>query len=307
MPILETSGLAKDYGSLRALDDLDLAVQAGEIFGLLGPNGAGKTTAISMICGALTPSRGTVRIDGHDMAHETARAKRKLGLVPQELALYDDLDARQNLTYFGRLHGIQGATLTRRIGDCLEVAGLTDRANEPVRRFSGGMKRRLNIAIGMLHEPHLLVLDEPTVGVDPQSRAHIFDTVRTLNRELDMTVLYTSHYMEEVEALCQRVAILDHGKCVVLDDVDDLIRAHSNARLEIAIEGDLETAHAALNQVATTQVDQGRLVVRALDSVAEAARVLEDCGVRITSLRSTQANLESVFLDLTGRSLRDAP
>src|SRR5215831_4923749 len=230
--VLELAGLGKDYGARVAVQSVDLAIRRGEIFGLLGPNGAGKTTTISMACGVVPPSRGTARIAGHDIRSDTFAAKRAIGLVPQDLALYDELSPRQNLAFFGQLYGLAGDELAQRIDWALGIAGLTDRAGDLVKTFSGGMKRRLNLAAGLIHEPTLLVLDEPTVGVDPQSRRHIFDSIRTL-RDRGMTILYTSHYMEEVEELCDRVAIMDAGAIVASGTLAELRAAHSGGGLEI--------------------------------------------------------------------------
>ena len=239
-PLLETRGLGKDYGPLRALADLDLEVDEGEIFGLLGPNGAGKTTAISMMCGVVTPSRGTVRVGGLDIAREPFAARRLIGLVPQDLAIYEELSAAQNLRFFGGLYGVAGAELAARVDWALELAGLRERAREPVSRYSGGMKRRLNLAAGLLHRPRLLILDEPTVGVDPQSRNHIFATIRALCTDHAMTVLYTSHYMEEVELLCRRVAILDRGTLIACSTVEDLVARHGGEEVVVR-RANLET------------------------------------------------------------------
>jgi ABC-2 type transport system ATP-binding protein len=226
MALLETRGLGKDYDGVAALAALDLDVGAGELVGLLGPNGAGKTTTISMIAGVVTPSRGTVRIDGHDLARDAFAARRALGLVPQDVALYEELTPRANLRFFGSLYGLAGAALASRIDWALEIAGLTDRAGARVSTFSGGMKRRLNLVAGLLHRPRLVILDEPTVGVDPQSRNFIFQAIRALVAEHGTTVLYTSHQMDEVEALCRRVAILDHGELIAVGDLADLVAAH---------------------------------------------------------------------------------
>jgi ABC-2 type transport system ATP-binding protein len=229
--ILELRGLGKDYGARRAVGAVDLDVRAGEIFGLLGPNGAGKTTTISMACGVVTPTRGSVRIDGKGLHDEPLAARRAIGLVPQDLALYEELSPVQNLVFFGKLYGLGGAELDRQVAWALETAGLADRGDEPARRFSGGMKRRLNLAAGLVHRPRLLVLDEPTVGVDPQSRKHIFDMLRAL-RAAGTTIVYTSHYMEEVEALCDRVAIMDGGKVIAAGAVAELRERHGGANLE---------------------------------------------------------------------------
>jgi linearmycin/streptolysin S transport system ATP-binding protein len=278
--VLVLAGLGKDYGDRRAVDAVDLEIEAGTITGLLGPNGAGKTTTISMASGVVTPTRGTARVDGHDVWKEPRLAKRALGLVPQELALYDELTARQNLRYFGRIYGLGGAELASRIDWALGVAGLSDRAAESVSQYSGGMKRRLNLAAGVLHKPKLLILDEPTVGVDPQSRNHIFETVKTLGAE-GMTVLYTSHYMEEVEMLCDRVAIMDRGKLVASGTIDELVTTHGGKGLDIEVEGDLEAARAA------------------------AVAAIEAAGATVKTVSARRGNLEGVFLALTGKALRD--
>jgi ABC-2 type transport system ATP-binding protein len=305
--ILRTVGLGKDYGALTAVHALDLEVEEGEIFGLLGPNGAGKTTAISMICGVLTPTRGTAAIGGHDVRAERFPAQRLLGLAPQEVALYEELSAKQNLRFFGRLYGLRGDVLADRIAWVLDVVGLAGRADEPVARYSGGMKRRLNMAAGLLHRPRLLVLDEPTVGVDPQSRAHIFETVRRLRDEHDATVLYTSHYMEEVEALCTRVGILDQGKLVALDTVADLVARHADGALEVEVDGDAALAAEALAHHGRATASGARVRLHGTVALAEAVRTLETAGVRVVSASRHRPNLETVFLALTGRRLRDEP
>ncbi|MDB4957345.1 MAG: export transporter ATP-binding protein [Myxococcales bacterium] len=245
--VLELRKLGKDYGERVAVKSVDLEVERGEILGLLGPNGAGKTTTISMACGVVTPSRGSVTIAGIALDREPFAAKAKLGLVPQDLALYEELTAIHNLRYFGEIYsnaltpGLRGSELGKRVDWALDVVGLRDRAREPVKQFSGGMKRRLNIAAGLVHKPELLILDEPTVGVDPQSRNYIFDTVRALQAG-GMTVIYTSHYMEEVEALCDRVAIMDAGAIVALGKISELVAQYAGKGIELEIAGDAEAA-----------------------------------------------------------------
>ncbi len=277
---LELAGLGKDYGDATAVHGVDLVVDAGQIVGLLGPNGAGKTTTISMVAGVITPTRGTARVLGHDIAVDASAARRALGLVPQDLALYEDLSARENLRFFGSLYGLTGRALASRVDWALRLAQLVDRAGDRVSTYSGGMKRRLNLAAGLLHEPSLVVLDEPTVGVDPQSRAHIFDTVRAL-RDDGMTVLYTSHYMEEVEALCDRVAIMDRGRIVAEDTVDALVAAHCSGGLTVTVE------------------------VEGSDDADGVRAALRAAGYAAADVRATAANLETVFLAVTGRALRD--
>src|SRR5437763_4181601 len=210
-PILEVIDLTKDYGGTRALDRVSFRVDEGEMFGLLGPNGAGKTTLLSIVCGLLPATSGEVRLHGKPLRGAGGDLRREIGVVPQELAVYDALTARENLRFFGELYGLGGAELDRRVDDVLQAIGLQDRAGDRVRTFSGGMKRRLNLGAGLVHGPRLLLLDEPTVGVDPQSRNRIFEEVRRLN-EGGVTVVYTSHHMEEVEALCTRIGIMDPGR-----------------------------------------------------------------------------------------------
>ena len=222
-PILEVNNLVKKYGEATVVKGINFQVEQGEIFGLLGPNGAGKTQTISMITGVIPPTAGTARIDGHDILTDAAAAKQISGLVPQDLALYPALSARANLNFFGRIYGLRGQPLKERVEDVLHVVSLTERADEPVENYSGGMKRRVNIAAGLVHQPRLLFLDEPTVGVDPQSRNQIFESVLRLNRERGMSIIYTSHYMEEVELLCKRVAIIDQGRIIALDSIRNLI------------------------------------------------------------------------------------
>ncbi len=303
---LVVRGLAKRYGARAAVDGVDLTVARGEIVGLLGPNGAGKTTTISMACGVITPDAGTVHVAGHDLATDPFGAKRAIGLVPQDLAIYEELTAHQNLRYFGELFGLTGARLASRIDHVLAIAGLADRAREPARLFSGGMKRRLNLAIALVHEPTLLVLDEPTVGVDPQSRRHIFDAIRGL-RDAGLTVLYTSHYMEEVEELCDRVAIMDGGKVVASGTLHELATAHGADGLELELAGEvamIEAAIAAALALGGTRIGD-RLHFDARRAWAPVFSALEAHGVTLAYVGSRRADLETMFLALTGKALRD--
>ncbi len=302
--VLELKGLGKSYGDRVAVKNLDLTVRRGEIFGLLGPNGAGKTTTISMACGVVPPTRGTARIDGHDIQTDTFAAKRAIGLVPQDLALYDELTPRQNLAFFGQLYGLTGAALDKRVDAALGVAELADRADGIVKEFSGGMKRRLNLAAGLIHEPTLLVLDEPTVGVDPQSRRHIFDAIRAL-RDRGTTIVYTTHYMEEVEELCDRIAIMDAGAVVASGTLAELQAQHGGGGgLEVELEGDEATIAAAAKAADATRTGSV-LQLDARPAWAPAIAAIEGAGATIKRLGSRRADLETVFLALTGRGLRD--
>ena len=302
--MLELRGLGKDYGARTAVKAVELDVVRGEILGLLGPNGAGKTTTISMACGVVTPSRGEVAIGGTSLRRDPRAAKRKLGLVPQDLALFDELPADQNLSYFGALYGLRGRVLADRMAWALGVVGLADRARDVVRTYSGGMKRRLNIAAGLLHEPELLILDEPTVGVDPQSRNHLFETVRELHRG-GMTVIYTSHYMEEVEALCDRVAIMDGGAIVALGTIAELIAAYAGEGVELELAGAIDAAAAAAAAHGAVTREGGVLHVVPRGALAPVIAAIEGAGATIARIASRQANLETAFLALTGRALRD--
>jgi ABC-2 type transport system ATP-binding protein len=318
--ILVLRGVGKDFGARTAVHAIDLEVARGEILGLLGPNGAGKTTTISIACGIVTPTRGSVEVGGVVIASGEAppairsvtrgardplAAKRKLGLVPQDLAIYDELSARRNLAFFGSLYGLRGGELADRIAWALGVVGLTDRADDAAKQYSGGMKRRLNLAAGLLHKPDVLVLDEPTVGVDPQSRNHIFETVRALQRD-GMTVVYTSHYMEEVEALCDRVAIVDAGRIVAIGTVAELIAAHAGKGIALELAGDVERAAAAAAAHATVERDGDALRVVPTARLAPVIAAIEDAGATIARIESREANLETAFLALTGKALRDA-
>jgi len=308
MTALALRGLGKDYGARTAVGAIDLDVARGECLGLLGPNGAGKTTTISMACGVLTPTRGSVEIAGIPLAKRPREAKAKLGLVPQDLAIYDELSAVQNLKYVGALYGLAGARLASRIDWALGVVGLRDRAREPVKQFSGGMKRRLNLAAGVLHAPEVLILDEPTVGVDPQSRHHIFETVKQLRRD-GMTIVYTSHYMEEVEALCDRVAIVDAGAIVALGAIAELIAAHAGQGLALSLAGApavIDAAARAAEAHGSVTRDGARLRVMPRAGLAPLVAAIEGAGATITMIESHQATLETAFLALTGHGLRDA-
>jgi ABC-2 type transport system ATP-binding protein len=310
-PILIVEDLEKSYGDNHAVRGVSFRVARGEIFGLLGPNGAGKTTAISMITGLFPPDKGTITVAGLDMKTQTTAAKTKIGLVPQDLALYPTLSARQNLSFFGRIYGLKGKQLQQRVKEVLELIDLTDKADKAIDTYSGGMKLRVNIGAGLLHKPEILFLDEPTVGVDPQSRNAIFDNVEALNRE-GMTVIYTTHYMEEAERLCHRVAIVDTGKVIALDTPTALIRSLGGGIVLLGI-GD-EHAEEMVEQVAqlpaikTATRSDGRLKLetnRVQEGLMGALDVANRLDVRLTSLEILEPNLETVFLHLTGKKLRE--
>ena len=309
--VLTCHALRKRFGDRTAVDGVGFTIRAGETYGLLGPNGAGKTTTISMICGILPADGGEVQVAGVKVDTGTVAAKGAIGYVPQDLAIYPDLSARENLTFFGRLYGLHGSQLRDRIAEVLSVIDLADRADERTERFSGGMKRRLNIGIGLLHRPRLLVLDEPTVGVDPQSRNAILSSVETLSAA-GMGILYTTHYMEEAERLCDRVGIIDEGKIFAEGTRRELVALVGESdRVNLSATGDLAAAAAAARRVAgvleATPHDGGVDLI-----VAEARRLLPTIlaamtqdGVTIRSVEVVEPDLEAVFLHLTGKALRD--
>jgi ABC-2 type transport system ATP-binding protein len=304
---LSLRGLGKDYGTRTAVGAVDLDVARGELVGLLGPNGAGKTTTISMVCGVLAPTRGSVAIAGIELRADPFAAKAKLGYAPQDLALYEDLSALQNLRYFGSLYGLRGALRDERITWALDVVGLRDRARDQVKQYSGGMKRRLNLAAALLHRPEVLILDEPTVGVDPQSRNHLFETIRTLHAD-GTTIIYTSHYLEEVEALCDRVAIMDRGAIIASGAPAELARAHAETALEIELAGEpaaIDDAATRAAAHAAVERDGATLRVTPRDGLAPMVAAIEAANVTIVQIASRRATLESAFLALTGRALRD--
>lgn len=310
-PALEATGLVRRFGALTAVDDVSLRIEAGETVGLLGPNGAGKTTAISMMSGLLTPDAGSVHVCGVSMLDRPLAAKRHLGLVPQDLAIYPELSARDNLRFFGRLQGLGGAALAGRVDEVLELVGLQDRARGAAKEFSGGMKRRLNIGIGLLHRPTLLILDEPTVGVDPQSRNAILESVEALTRE-GMAVLYTTHYMEEAQRLCDRIAVMDAGRVQAQGTRDELVALTGGAdTISLAGSGDVEAAAEALGTLpAVQQVAQdGRglqlTVQGAAGVISQVVTRASGAGMELHDVQVSRPDLESVFLHLTGKALRD--
>jgi ABC-2 type transport system ATP-binding protein len=308
-PLLEVHDLRKCYGPLTALDRVGFGVEEGEMFGLLGPNGAGKTTLLSIVSGLLQPTSGEVRVQGRALRPADRDARRAIGIVPQELALYGELSARENLFFFGELYGVRGSELRRRADEVLAATGLADRADGRAETFSGGMKRRLNLGIALMHRPRLLLLDEPTVGVDPQSRNHIFEEVRRLNRE-GVTVVYTSHYMEEVQALCRRVGIIDHGRLAACDTLPNLLRrVRSVIRCRVgAITPALRERVKGLPDVRLTERDGTTLELECGDVKAVLPRLLaalNEAQAELHGLETEEPNLERVFFDLTKTALRD--
>jgi ABC-2 type transport system ATP-binding protein len=312
--ILSAEDLHKEFDKVKAVQGISFEIAKGEIFSLLGPNGAGKTTTISMLSCLLTPSLGDATIDGHSVRKEPQLVKESIGVVPQEIALYPDLTARENLFFWGKMYGLNGARLKERVDAVLKVADLSDRAKEKVETYSGGMKRRINIAVGLLHQPKLLFMDEPTVGIDPQSRRRILDTVLELNKR-GLTVLYTTHYMEEAAELSNRIGIIDHGKLIAIGtqtELTKLVNEFDTVRIgvggEIADQAGLIAAIEKIAGVEQAALTDGNLIVQTKNADAvlgDIVNQLSKIGIRVQSLRVDEPNLEAVFLHLTGRALRD--
>ena len=309
--MIQIERLRKCYNELVAVDDISFDVHDGEILGLLGPNGAGKTTTISMICGVLQPDSGRVIVDECNIWVEPKKVKRQLGVVPQEIAVYEDLTARDNLSFWGSLYGLSGPELNHRINETLSRVGLADRAGDKVKTFSGGMKRRLNLCMGLLHRPKFLLLDEPTVGIDPQARLNILDVIREA-AAAGTTVLYTTHYMDEAEQLCDRIAIIDHGRILALGTLPELTRRAGEAEV-LRLTGPLndESVRERLAAIPGTRIlglgeDSAVLAIESGGPglLEILPRVLDaDLGIEDVSIQ--RPNLQSVFIALTGRELRD--
>jgi len=301
--------IVKRYRTVTALDHLDLTIDKGETLGLLGPNGAGKTTAIRVLTGLTAADAGEIRLFGQEMRGKAADIKRRIGMVPQDLALYETLSARDNLNYFGRLYGVTGAPLKSKVTEVLDVLGLSDVANKSPKKFSGGMKRRLNIGCAIMHDPELLILDEPTVGIDPQSRNHILDFVAHMN-ERGTTVLYTSHYMEEVERVCSRVLIMDAGRAIANGSVDELNRsAHFEETILLEVR-DLSPSLAdeikKVQGVLSCEIDGRLMTVTSTAGSLNLARILEYAAPYVVlGVSARRPTLEDTFLALTGKKLRD--
>jgi ABC-2 type transport system ATP-binding protein len=312
-PILEAKNLKKNYGSLKAVKGISFSIEPGEIFSLLGPNGAGKTTTISMLSTLLAPTDGDAIIGGFSIRKQPMDVRRLIGVVPQDIALYDTLNGRENLFFWGRMYGMGGVMLKKRVDEVLEQVGLVEKAKARVQTYSGGMKRRLNIGVGLLHKPQIIFMDEPTVGIDPQSRRNILDAVKDLNKQ-GMTVLYTTHYMEEAQELSHRVGIIDHGEliaCGTQKELNQLVGEHETLRLHLSEDDDAEKAADTLRNLSGVikSSSKDHEVVLIVPEVEEAlAPVITRCnelGINIRSVDMEEPNLEAVFLHLTGRALRD--
>lgn len=328
MSLLKIVQLRKTFGDLVAVDDVGFEVASGEIFGLLGPNGAGKSTSMMMLAGLLDADSGSIFLDGLPLRRSDRLQRRSLGVVPQELSIYPNLTARENLYFFGRLYGVQRSTLRKRVASVLEQIGLSDRADDLTGTFSGGMKRRLNFGAALLHEPRLLILDEPTVGVDPQSRAHLLECIRRLRAD-GVSVIYVSHYMDEVEAICERIAIIDHGRMVACDRIDTLLsqtdsslilkfaslpetlvteigrRFASRAKIRPAGEGQRFPAIILSNFEGKESAKEAQKSGSLQELLSSVLSVVETSGAKLLSVESEEPNLERLFLQLTGHRLRD--
>ncbi|WP_035432446.1 ABC transporter ATP-binding protein [Bacillus sp. UNC322MFChir4.1] len=310
--MLVVDHITKSFGKKEVVRGVSFSIEKGETFGLLGPNGAGKSTTISMICGLFPYDSGDIRVGGKSVKEHPMETKQKIGVVPQDIALYPTLSAKENLIFWGKMYGLSGAAAKKRADEVLAYVGLEERAKDKIETFSGGMKRRVNIGVALMHEPELLIMDEPTVGIDPQSRNHILETVKKLN-EKGMTVIYTSHYMEEVEYLCERIAIVDHGKVIALGTKSELCN-----RLADGFMVKLQVNHYEQQLLQKLQAlpvverivgdeDSNTIDIALTHSDAVGMVVSEVVGnrVQIAKLEVQEPNLEALFLQLTGRSLRD--
>jgi ABC-2 type transport system ATP-binding protein len=311
MNAIEVNNLKKSFGDFQAVQDAKFHANSGEVLSLLGPNGAGKSTTISMISGLLVPTEGDASIMGHSVTKEPEAAKASLGVVPQDIALYPDLSARENLVFWGKMYGLRGAALKSRVDEVLEIIGLADRQKDHIGKFSGGMKRRVNIGAALLHKPAVIIMDEPTVGIDPQSRRHILDNVKELNQQ-GMTVLYTTHYMEEAAELSDHIAIMDKGRVIAYGTHDELIKmVGEQTRIDVTLNTEAEKildAWRATEGVSKIDSLDGKVTALVDDSNRVLPRLFEaasKANVRITSVDIQEPNLETVFLHLTGRALRD--
>jgi ABC-2 type transport system ATP-binding protein len=310
--MLELVDLSKKYKQIYVVNHLNMVINKGEIVGLLGPNGAGKSTAISMMSSLLDPSSGDVRFHNKSILNNSTPLRNVIGVVPQEIALFMDLTAEENLRFFGRIYHLKGTELNKKIEEVLEIIGLTDRKKKMVKTFSGGMKRRLNIGVALLHDPEIIIMDEPTVGIDPQSRNYILETVKKLNKEKQMTVLYTSHYMEEVEFLCNRIYIMDHGNLIASGTKDEIKRILSSEKAILIkserwndrfIQGLKQNP--LVNRVVVTEKEITIMIAKEVNLFSTLIHLAEDSEIELSSVEIKTPTLEDVFLHLTGRALRD--
>lgn len=308
--MIEVKNLRKSFGEITAVDGLSFHVGAGEIYGLLGPNGAGKSTTISMICGLLLPDSGHITVDGLDVRREAGRVKAIMGYVPQEVALYDELSALENLCFWGRMYGLGGQELDRRAREALDQVGLLDRAKEALKKYSGGMKRRINMAAALLHRPRLLLLDEPTVGIDPQARLNILDVVRAV-AAAGTAVLYTTHYMEEAENLCHRIGIMDQGRLLAEGTLAELVGLIGEGRV-VTLGGRFKPEEITETvrqwpdlKIISLETERCLLLARNSEHVTALIKAMFDQGLAVEDISVKDPSLESLFIKLTGKELRD--
>jgi len=311
MNLTEVKNLSKKYNEHLAVDNISFYVKEGEIFGLLGPNGAGKSTTISMLSCLLEPTSGEAFIDGKSIKKDPMGVKKVIGLIPQEIALYPTLSAKENLYFWGKMYGLSGSLIKKRVKEILDIVGLTDRAKDRIDTYSGGMKRRINIAAGLIHRPKVIMLDEPTVGIDPQTRINILETVKNLNK-LGMTIIYTSHYMEEVEMLCNRIAIMDEGRIIAMGTKNELrllVGGKDTIRMDVKnIHPKIAESLEMIDDVDKIKIKENQIEIlsdygrRVLSSVISK---LNELDVKINSVKVQEPDLESVFIHLTGKSLRE--
>ncbi len=311
MKVLELKNLTKKFADFIAVDNISLTVSEGEIFGFLGSNGAGKSTTINMIAGLLRSNEGEINVLGKNIAKNSRFAKMNIGIVPQDLAIYEDLTAAENVRFFAGLYGLRGAELNEKVDEALKFVGLHDRQKEYPKNFSGGMKRRLNIACAIAHRPKLIIMDEPTVGIDPQSRNYILESIRKLN-DMGCTIIYTSHYMEEVEEICSRIAIIDHGKVIAEGTKEQLIAIITNTKdiwIEVKSTDNLNLEEMKeITGIRTIQLEENLLKINSELEVNNLNKIIQhfiNHDIEISSLEEKEPNLETVFLTLTGRNLRD--
>lgn len=311
MPIIRANNLVKRFGSILAVDNLSLSINKGEIFGLVGPNCAGKSTTIKMLVGLLKPDRGEILVNDVNISHNLNEVKKILGLVPQDVAIYENISASENVKFFGSLYGLHGKKLHEMAKEALEFTGLYDKRNERPKRFSGGMKRRLNIACSIVHKPDILIMDEPTVGIDAQSRSHILESVKGINKS-GTTVIHTSHYMEEVENICTRIGIVDFGRIIALGDKNELkmlLNSEEIITLEVDNAGECRFDEISyLNGVTSMVIHENLIQVvsyNAHDILQEIIEIILKNNKKIVNISLKSPSLENVFLSLTGRNLRD--
>ncbi|AFK85798.1 MULTISPECIES: ABC transporter ATP-binding protein [Thermoanaerobacterium] len=311
MKAVKFERLTKRFGDLVALDNVNLEIEEGEIYGFLGPNGAGKSTAINIICGLLKMDSGKVYVMERDIKREPDFAKMNIGVVPQDIAIYGELSAYENVSFFASLYGLKGRELKESVDMALEFVGLQDKANWLANKFSGGMKRRLNIACAIAHKPKIIILDEPTVGIDPQSRNHILESVKKLN-EMGSTVIYTSHYMEEVEAVCTKISIIDHGKIIAegtKEELKSIITDANTVMITVTSVANIdENKLKAINGVKSIDIDENTVKIVSYRDVSNLDKIIHyftSDGIAIKNIETQTPDLETVFLTLTGRKLRD--